>query len=74
MHATVTRNILSLEKPEVVQELPTNTSYKTIRHGVTKIIHVIGCKGSVVTYKEEPDRTDSSTISLAKFLKFYIPA
>lgn len=46
-------------------------AYVTVRNNVTTYIHVIGVKGDTVTYKESLDRTDSATIPLAKFQKFY---
>jgi hypothetical protein len=73
MHA-VNRKILSLEKPSMDVIAVSNGSYKTVRNGVAKTIYVVGCKGTVVTYKEAVDRVDSITMPLAKFLKFYTPA
>jgi hypothetical protein len=73
MHAS-NNKILSLSTPPAPLVKISNGSYKTIRNGIAKTIYVVGCKGTAVTYKEAMDRIDSTTIPLAKFMKFYQPA
>jgi hypothetical protein len=72
MHSVVKKELLTLSGGKSETQ-PENGPYTTVRHGVSKTIHVIGVKNDIVTYKESLDRTDSATIPLAKFLKFYNP-
>lgn len=61
---------------ENVKSITTNATlipgtYKSTRHGQTKVVHLIEVRGDSVVLKEAPDRVDSFTLPLAKFVKFY---
>jgi hypothetical protein len=59
-------------QPEpLVFEGEVNKFYSTVRNGRTTEIFLVGVKKDTVTYKNHPDDKHSSTMPLAKFLKFY---
>jgi len=55
----------------LVFEGEVNKFYSTVRNGRTTEIFLVGVKKDTVTYKNHPDDKHSSTMPLAKFLKFY---
>jgi len=49
----------------------TNKFYSSTRNGRTTTIYLVDVRKDEVRYKNHPDDKHSSTMSLAKFVKFY---
>lgn len=64
-------NNVEAAEPVVYKEVALNTAYQTVHNGVCKVAYPCKVKADVVLIKRSPDAVDSTTISRARFDRFY---
>lgn len=66
----MSKNVVAAE-PVVFKDVEMNVAYETVHNGRHTVVYPYRIRGDVLLVKRSPDAVDSTTISRARFDRFY---